>query len=323
MFHYILWCVNVIDDLSRGLVVKRATTPDEQRRLGREARVLRTVAHPGVVRLVGCEGDDPPAALLLERVGARPLRSVDSESSVMAVGVDVATTLADLHEIGWAHTAIRPEHVLVTAEDQAVLCGFGSCVRAAPGSRTQRHDVADLAQMLLDSLPPAGSQQLRRRLRSGRDSSRCDARRLARMLAINPGSRRRPWLAAAAVATAAAAAAAAVGLGVAPSHRPRQSVSCPAVDQGCHPVSGIAGPDRLMFSDPAVVVLGRWRCTGQAYPAVLDLRTGAVWMFAQLPRPGHAATARLVEQVAGAVSLSVVPGTSGCDRLVVTRRGRR
>jgi hypothetical protein len=309
--------MDVTDDPSHEQVVKRATTPDERRRLAREARALRTVAHPGVVRLVGTEGDDPPTALLLERVHGSPLRR-HPNPSVLALGAGVATTLADLHDIGWAHTAIRPEHVLVGSGDQTVLCGFGSCVRVAPGSREQRRDVADLAAVLLDLLPAAGSQRWRRRLRRVRDSGRCDARRLARMLSADRGPRRRrrrPLIA------AALAAAGLIGLAVSQLAVAHHSPACPAADRGCRPVQGVAGPDRLMLAYPAVVVMGRWRCRSEAYPAVLNLRTGAVWMFAQWPGPGHRETARLVEQIAGAVSLSVQPGASGCDRLVVRRGG--
>jgi hypothetical protein len=318
--------MDVIDDPSRGLVVKRATTPDERRRLAREARALRILAQPGVVRLVGTEGDDPPAALLLERVIGSPLsRRADPESSVLAVGADVATTIADLHDIGWAHTAIRPDHVLVRAGDRTVLCGFGSCVRAAQGSREQRRDVADLAHMLLELAPAAGNQRWRRRLSWARDSGRCDARRLARMLAVDgdgdrASDRHRPLLA---VVAAAAAMAALIGVAASQFDSARHSPTCPAADQGCRAVSRLPGPDRLLFTYPAVVVLGRWRCTAQAYPAVLNLRTGAVWMFTRWPAPGRTETARLVDQVAGAVSLLVRPGASGCDRLVVTRRGRQ
>jgi hypothetical protein len=313
--------MDVTDDSSRELVIKRATTPDERKRLAREARALRTLAHRGVVRLVGTEGDDPPAALLLERVHGSPLPQ--STSSVLALGADLATTLGDLHDIGWAHTAIRADHVLFGCGDQTVLCGFGSCVRAAPGSREQRRDVADLAAMLLDLLPPVGSQRWRRRLRRVRDSSRCDARRVARMLkAERRFDGRRPLLAAGAAA-AVAVAATSIGLAISQMGVAHHSPTCPATDQGCGPVTGLAGPDRLLLAYPAVVVLGRWRCSGQAYPAVLDLRTGAVWMFDEWPSPGHAATARLVEQVAGAVSLSVRPGASGCDQLVVTPGVRR
>jgi hypothetical protein len=308
--------MDVIDDPGREEVVKRATTPDERRRLAREARTLRILAHRGVVRLVGTEGDDPPEALLLERVVGKPLRHVDSESALVAIGVDAATTLADLHDIGWAHTAIRPDHVLVTDGCNSVLCGFGSCVRARPGSPQQRRDVADLAQLLLESLAPEASEHLRQQLRRSRDSRRGNARGLARMLAEDHGDPRRRRLGrAAAIVITIAAAVVTIHL-----DRGRQSPACPAADQGCRPVPELAGPDRLTTLYPKVVVMGRWRCTAQAYPAVLNLRTGAVWMFNDWPPPGGTETARLFDQVTGAVSLSVRPGASGCDRLVVVRR---
>jgi hypothetical protein len=142
---------------------------------------------------------------------------------------------------------------------------------------------------------------------------------------LGPG--RRPWFAgwrirAAAAGVVAVAAAVVVGLNVAPPRPAPRVAVCPAADQGCRARPQLAGPDRLVFVDPTVVVLGRWRCTAQAYPAVLNLRTGAVWMFARWPRPGERETAHLVDQVSGAISLSVRPEGSGCDRLVVVTRHR-
>ncbi len=96
---------------------------------------------------------------------------------------------------------------------------------------------------------------------------------------------------------------------------------CPTADAGCAPLpthGGVftAAGRSWSVSDPAdVVALGRWTCAG-ALPAVLDTSTGQLWVF---PAWGRV-TGRPVALVAGAQSISVLPGETGCDLLAVRRR---
>jgi hypothetical protein len=73
-------------------------------------------------------------------------------------------------------------------------------------------------------------------------------------------------------------------------------------------------------SDP--LVLGRWTC-GPALPAVLRLDHAEVWIWDRWPTPGTAAVARLEGHFADAMTLRVVAGTTGCDRLMVIGRDGR
>src|SRR3954469_8923329 len=95
----------------RQAVTKRAAADDEVAvdRLRREAELLERAAHPGVVELVDLDEDadewvelrtvavDGPA--LTSLAGADP----DSAARVIAA---LATTVADLHDLGLAHTRI-------------------------------------------------------------------------------------------------------------------------------------------------------------------------------------------------------------------------
>jgi hypothetical protein len=106
-------------------------------------------------------------------------------------------------------------------------------------------------------------------------------------------------------------------------------VGCPAVDLGCHPVARVDGilitdTGRYRIGDPDdVVVVGRWSCVTTGLAALLRRASGEVWVFDHWASAGDEdRRARLLTRVRGATSLLVVPGRSGCDRLLVTRRAR-
>src|ERR687894_35198 len=99
------------DASGRRVMAKVAGTAEEAARLEREARNLEAARHPGVVDLVGVEGHGIGAILLtahvdgptLARVGRLPL---EEGAGLLAA---LATTLADLHDLGLVHGAVRPE----------------------------------------------------------------------------------------------------------------------------------------------------------------------------------------------------------------------
>jgi hypothetical protein len=172
-----------------GEVRKRAESEQDRRQIQREAAVLTAVAHPGVVQLLTTEGD-PVDTLVLRRVGTGSLDDLHhADVEVLAgVGASLATTVADLHEIGFVHRAITGPHVLLDEQGSPVLCGFGSALGPLPGSELAAHRVEDvraIATILLERVP-VGDRRLRsvlRRAEGGRQwSRRCDARWLARRL---------------------------------------------------------------------------------------------------------------------------------------------
>ncbi len=180
-----------------GEVRKQAESEQEQRQIQQEAAVLTAVAHPGVVQLLTTEGD-PVDTLVLRRVGAGSLDDLHhADAEVLAgVGASLATTVADLHEIGFVHRAITAPHVLLDEQGSPVLCGFGRALGPLPGSELTAHrmeDVRAIATILLERVP-VGDRRLRSvlgRAEGGRRwSRRCDARWLARRLVeVVPGAR--------------------------------------------------------------------------------------------------------------------------------------
>jgi hypothetical protein len=124
-----------------GPVVVKATAPGatwrERAALRHEGRVLDRLRHPGVVELLDLVDTRGRTALVLAFVPLPFRPGTDVEPLRAAVD--------RLAEAGLAHGAIRPEHVLVTADGAPVLCGFGSA-HAAPGPTGDHQDLARLAR---------------------------------------------------------------------------------------------------------------------------------------------------------------------------------
>lgn len=156
--------VTVVRDDERLLAVKRITDADTDRRR-REAALLARLDHPGIVQFVELvDGDDgQPGELRLHYAGTdtwerRPPTSTDGIVEGLAV---VAATIADLHELGTAHRALAPDHVIVGPDRRPVLCGFADAGPAEPSARAD--DLAGLADLVVH-LSAHGPDELRRPL---------------------------------------------------------------------------------------------------------------------------------------------------------------
>jgi tRNA A-37 threonylcarbamoyl transferase component Bud32 len=323
-------------------VRKVAHTSGERIRLERELTVLEQARHPGVVHLVDAEvGDDGPSALVLAAVDGGPLADAGqlSPRHVAALGAELATTLADLHDIGVIHGGLDPSHVLLDGDGRPVLCSFGrGRSRGDRDGPSPADDVAALAAMLESQLDGSEAVLLRRALARARarrrgPARRPSSRRLAATLgtlgalgamavqpAGRPPNRRGPVvIALVAIAVAAAVAGWAVTTGA------RSRPSCPPVDAGCRPLAHTAGTvntpaGRYRVGRPGdQVVLGRWQCAPDARLALLRPATGEVWAFDGWAGLAGTLAARLVTTVPGATGLRVASSGSGCDRLVVLR----
>jgi serine/threonine protein kinase len=135
------------------LAIKRSNNEADAVRLEHEAAVLRLVRHPGVVELVACECDEAGVVTLVtEFVGLHSLDTVDALTVVRAAEItaSVASTLADLHDVGIVHGRVEPSHVLIGANGRPKLCGLGGAT--TDGSRHPGVDVAGAGAVLLDLL---------------------------------------------------------------------------------------------------------------------------------------------------------------------------
>lgn len=116
------------------------------RRVPEEAAALAQARHPGVVELVDTAGD----VLRTRMVDGRSLADmkVMPAPEVAGMAAAVATTLADLHDLGMVHGAIEASHVLLAADGRPLLCSLGR-----RGDRAD--DVAALGALVADLLAKA------------------------------------------------------------------------------------------------------------------------------------------------------------------------
>jgi hypothetical protein len=123
-------------------VVVKATLPGaswaDRARLRHEGRLLDLARGPGVVDLLDVVDSRGRTALVLGFVPVSSARRPDLDLHPLAA------TVERLHRLGIVHGAIRREHVLLTAEAQPALCGFGQARR----STATGLDLADLARLV-------------------------------------------------------------------------------------------------------------------------------------------------------------------------------
>ena len=104
----------------------------------REAEAGRRVDHPNVVRtlstgLLDAQGDEVPY-LVLEYVEGQNLRALLREVEVVPerlclhIGARVADALAAVHAAGLVHRDVKPENVVITADEQVKLTDLGVAV---------------------------------------------------------------------------------------------------------------------------------------------------------------------------------------------------
>jgi hypothetical protein len=359
----------VYEDHASGSVRKVAVSDSERHRLGRERSILEALAHPGVVHLIARASageqtgvdhrDGPVEQIVLARVGGGTLakRSDLSVEEVAGIGAALATTLGDIHRLGYAHLDVTPAHILLDEVGRPVLCGFGRAEALAErdpraAAECRRADLRGLTDSLLSCCPGEGRARIAKALRRSGRSSASDCRAAAKSLvrsvpgarlpgetatpatratprAPAPRRRRRLLLVGAAVAVAGTA-----GLLVVP-HAFRETGADAAPSGGCRLVHGRSCPGRmeavemtaggrvykLAFAGHLETFVARWDCAVTPLPIALDPRDGEVWAFGSWPGPKVPVVGRLVAALGPATGASVIAGRDGCDALWVRRSG--
>lgn len=138
-------------DGERAVVVKRGTDADAER-LRLEGERLERARHPGVVPVLRSEpageGWELCTAHRGRPVGAMGTADPLSVPQVARLAAAVASTLADLHDLGLVHGRIDATHVLVGEHGRAVVCGLGDGTTPA----RPEDDVAAVGMLLVGLL---------------------------------------------------------------------------------------------------------------------------------------------------------------------------
>jgi hypothetical protein len=161
-------------------VVVKSARGRHRAALRREAQALAHVAGPGVVDLLAVHEADDLTALVLGDAGPRTLADtgqLGSEALLCALA-HTCEVVVRLHQQGWSHGALGPEHVIVGPRGRVQLCSLSAARPLGPDG-----PAADLARLVELATQVAGELEERDR----HDARR--ARRLrAALAAVGEGS---------------------------------------------------------------------------------------------------------------------------------------
>lgn len=113
-------------------------------RFQREAAVVKTLGHPGIVRAIAYGIEAGRAWLATELVEGETLRTSLHERGALGVhravqvAVEVAEALGHAHERGVVHRDVKPENIVITAEGTPKLIDFGIALSVGIDRRLTR-----------------------------------------------------------------------------------------------------------------------------------------------------------------------------------------
>jgi serine/threonine-protein kinase len=104
-------------------------------RFRREEEIGETLEHPGVIKVISGQNRSRPY-IVMEWFEGRPLRQIMAEGKLpperaVRIVIAICQALEYIHNHGIVHRDLRPEHILVDAEDHIKLIDFGAAGQAA------------------------------------------------------------------------------------------------------------------------------------------------------------------------------------------------
>jgi serine/threonine protein kinase len=106
------------------------------RRLHRELEVLRELNHPRVCKCHETFQDGDLVFIVMERYSGEDLltwlrrRRKQSKADYLRIFTDIAEGVAHVHRLGWSHSDIKLENIIVDAQGRAKLIDFGHAKHA-------------------------------------------------------------------------------------------------------------------------------------------------------------------------------------------------
>jgi hypothetical protein len=154
--------------LQRQVAVKEIASSDPER-VAREAHAAARLNHPGIVTLYELGSDRGRALLVSELVEGATLSELArcgdlSDREVAEFGADVCEALAHAHERGVIHRDVKPQNVIVRADDgagrRAKLMDFGiASLVGAPTLTATGEVVGTLAYMAPEQAAGLGASE--------------------------------------------------------------------------------------------------------------------------------------------------------------------
>ncbi len=132
-------------------------------RFEREAKILKQLSHPNIVRLVDAGDHEGVLYLAMELIEGVSLLTIRRKGSLgfealAQLGIQVADALHHMHEAGVIHRDIKPANVLIDARGQPVITDFGISGMSEATGITKRGDLLGspgfMSPEVIDGFPP-------------------------------------------------------------------------------------------------------------------------------------------------------------------------
>jgi serine/threonine protein kinase/Flp pilus assembly protein TadD len=151
------------------LPAEMAENPERLRRFQREAELVASLSHPGIVTIYSVEEADGIHFLTMELVSGKTLGELVPPEGMkvdafLDLAVPLAEALAAAHDKGVAHRDLKPANVMVTPEGQVKVLDFGLAkLRNAPedGEETLMQTEALTQEgLIMGTIPYMAPEQL-------------------------------------------------------------------------------------------------------------------------------------------------------------------
>jgi len=109
----------------------------------REAQAAATLDHPGIVAIHDVGQDEDQHFIVMEFVDGKDLKSLIREEAPLPIeravdlAIQICAAVGHAHKAGLIHRDVKPQNVLVTADDRAKVTDFGIARAAAEAGPTE------------------------------------------------------------------------------------------------------------------------------------------------------------------------------------------
>lgn len=110
----------------------------------REAKMLAALHHPGIVEVIDVFDENNTSYMVMEFINGRTLQSIVEKQGALSYPnainyiAQITNAVAYIHERHILHRDIKPDNILITDDNKAILIDFGSA-REFEQDKTQRH----------------------------------------------------------------------------------------------------------------------------------------------------------------------------------------
>lgn len=144
-------------------VVEKTASGTNRSELRREASVLTQMDSRFAIKFIELRERDDETVMVTHDAGARTLANCSklSESELRLALVDCVNAVFELRRLGWEHSSLLPEHVIVGARGRVKICSFGAAKHVSSISAgDQRPQISPDVSALIDLVVSVAHQDL-------------------------------------------------------------------------------------------------------------------------------------------------------------------